>query len=371
MTVYILLPILIALMIPAKKNKIAFGIVFISMLLVSALRSETVGTDTSNYLYTFMENRNFEHFASEPIWLLLMKTANNEAYMIISSILLLIPLSLAVRKYDKPFLLLLFYVLLCFYSDSFNITRQEVAVCYILLGLSYWEKKKWIQFYICISIATCIHNTAILAALFPLINSKLKLSSLFVYISLPISYIIGVMLLSGVLSFMAPALGQYEEVVLDNEYVKTSAFSINRILLNVVFVLVYTCYNKEYRDNKYLKLFYLAVILYNLLAFSGVANRIVLYFSIAQIIVFTNFQFVKKDRKSLFVFITLFYALAYYTLTLSNNRGGILPYEVARCYENMTNIYYVITYALLALGLVFIIEHLSNRKKKDKKLYLC
>lgn len=185
---------MIAIMIPAKKNKIAFSFAFIALYLISALRSETVGTDTVNYLYNFMEVGDLTHFETEPIWFFLMEKKNTEAYMIISSLLLLVPLSLSVRKYEKPFMLLLFYVLLCFYSDSFNIARQEVAVCYILLGLTYLGEGKWLQYYICVAIAVCIHNTAIIAAIFPLIDSKLKLPSWVVYVSLPFTYVLGVTL---------------------------------------------------------------------------------------------------------------------------------------------------------------------------------
>lgn len=370
MTVYILLPILIAIFIPVKRNKIAYGTAFMAMFLISALRSVTVGTDTVNYLYNFMETSNLAHFETEPIWFFLMEKANTEAYMIISSLLLLIPLSLSVRKYEKPFMLLLFYVLLCFYTDSFNIARQEVAVCYILLGLTYLGDRKWLQYYICVAIAVCIHNTAIIAAIFPLIDSKLKLPSWVVYVSLPFTYVLGVTLLSGVLSFLTPVLGQYEEVVLGNDYVKTSAFSLNRILLNVVFVLVYNCYSKEYRNIYYLKLFYLAILLYNLLAFSGVANRIALYFSISQLLVFVNYQCVKRGGRALFIFITLLYAISYYILTLQNNRGGILPYEVSSYYDDLFNRIGVAVYGLLALIVFYIIEHYMQKEeiKKNRKV---
>lgn len=371
MTVYILLPLLIALMIPAKKNKIAFGVVFLSMLLMSALRSENVGTDTINYLYTHMESGNLAHFELEPIWHFLMEYTDSRSYLIISTFLLIIPLTIFVRKHDNPILLLFFYVLLCFFSDSFNITRQEVAVCYVLLGFSYFEKKNWVVYYTCIAVAVCIHNTAFLAALFPLLKTKLKLSSMFVYISLPVSYVIGVMMLSSVVSFMTPILGHYETAILNNEYVKTSAFSLNRIFLNVVFVLVYTSYAKEKRNDFYLKLFYIAVLLYNLLAFSGVANRIALYFSISQIIVFTNFQNVKKEKKEFFILTSVIYTCAYYALTLINNRGGILPYEIDRYYETIENCYNVALYGLLSLTVIYLIEYISNKIKKNKKLILC
>lgn len=173
------------------------------------------------------------------------------------------------------------------------------------------------------------------------------------------------------MSFLTPVLGQYEEVVLGNEYVKTSAFSLNRILLNVVFVLVYNCYSKEYRNTLYVKLFYLSVIIYNLLAFSGVANRIALYFSIAQVLAFVNFKYVSKSNKWLFSTVTIIYALSYYILTLINNRGRIIPYEVAKYYENSTSIYLVILYGLLTVILVYILEHyLGLARFKNNKLNL-
>ena len=361
MFIYILLPILLVFFLPFQKNKTAYGIVVLMLLLMNSMRAYTVGVDTVNYLFLNIEAGYLDRYETEPFSKYLMQnTPSNEFYLFAMGTLTIIPLALRVRNYCRPVLSLLFFVLLGFYTGGFNIARQMLGICIVFFGLPYVVEKKWLKFYICVAVAACFHNTAIIASVMPLIYTKLNMKNCFVFLSLSITYIVGVLFLSRLVLMLAPLIGDYS---LYAEYVREGVFSLNRILLNIAFYIIYLCYDPQHRNNFYMKLFYVSIIGYNLLAFSGAANRIAMYFSISQIVVFANYEYVKAKCKLLFKLITYGYAIAYYTLIIRSDLGGVIPYEVNPVYTQSVSI--TLLCEILAVMIVFYIvdSHIHRHKE--------
>lgn len=361
MGLYIFLAFL--LLITARKPLKGFTsfIVFFSLIIVSALRSYYVGTDTANYLFNNIEQGNFERYLSEPLsYILLIFSPNHEFFIFTQSALVLLPLFLIHRKFEKPYLIITLYYLLGFYFFSFNISRQMIAAAFVLLGLVYYKEKNWLAYLIFMAIAFGFHNSSIIVLILPLCDRYLQLYRRNVYILLPLTFIVGVIAPTLFFSFFSSFLGNYA-VYGSSE--SSGGFSLNRLLLNVFYLIVYNFSSKEGRDSVYMKSMFISIILYNLLTFSGVVNRIAMYFSIADIIILSQDRYINKNHKKKFMFAVYFYAFAYFSLVLTNNLGGVVPYEINPIYQT-DKVYDLLLASLGTIIFYFIFNRIITHRKQ-------
>lgn len=322
-------------------------VVFFLLLIVSALRSYYVGTDTANYLFNNIEQGNFERYLSEPLsYVLLVFSPNHEFFIFAQSALVLLPLFLIHRKFENPYLVITLYYLLGFYLFSFNISRQMIAAAFVLLGLTYYKEKNWLAYITFMSIAFGFHNSSIVALILPICDRYLQLYKRNVYFLLPLTFIVGVIAPTLFFSFFSSFLGNYVEYGTD-EY--AGGFSLNRLLLNFFYLFIYNSSSKEGRNSIYMKSMFISIVLYNLLTFSGVVNRVAMYFSIADIILLSQNRYINRNYKKKFMLAVYFYAFSYFSLVLINNLGGVVPYEINHVYFTEK------IYNLLCLCIIFLV----------------
>lgn len=312
-----------------KKNIYLFVLTFFLMLFIAGFRDISVGTDTQNYfeIYELLRlNRTPPWFSIEPGWRIINELAiilntGYESVVFCASFLTLCPIFVSIWKYSRrPFESVLFFYLLFFYFQSFNATRQMIAIAFVFSGYNDFLHGKKRSFYIQLCMALLFHYSALLALIFPFIFKRVKISICGVLLILPITYIMGILIVPNVIQYV-PLIGKYSIYLLKE--VDTS-FSIPRLLINCLCLLI--IFTSD-RTNNYLKLFYIGIVCFNLLAFNETAGRCALYFMSSQMMLFSDISCQYKGNKSLIKVATMLYGIVYLTMLLLNNNGEVLPYS--------------------------------------------
>lgn len=314
-----------------NRNIYVYTSIYIALLLLAGFRGIEVGTDTVNYLDIYRSindspaGRKSISMIIEPLWIYInvlsyYMSLGYQGVLFIGSFCAITPIFLrSWKSCEKPFWAILFYVLLYFYFNSFNITRQMIAVGIVYYALGFLPMKKWKLYFIFISIAFFFHYTAIISFLFPLVI-KLKLSVFKILLFLILSYIAGLYIIPIVFSLL-PFIGKYSAYIVDNA---SGEGSFTRLLLNIFCVLILIGSKKQ---NIYMTLFFVGVVFYNLFAFSSAIGRIALFLTVSQLILFSNFHSSLPMNNVLVRIAMIAYGVTYYILMLNANICEIVPYS--------------------------------------------
>ena len=304
-------------------------LIFLFLLLLGGLRGLDVGTDTQNYLeiYEMLHDEAGTLYVMsfvEPFWVLLNKIViytfdDYQLVVFLGVFLAITPLFIRVWKSSKsPYAAILFYFLLYYYFNSYNVVRQMIALSIVFYSYPFWEKGSYKKAVLYTILAMTFHVSAFFAFLIPLLK-KVRMQTSLVICILPVTYFLGALVMPSIIPQL-PFEGKYET------YIETSAanMSITRLLLNVFFILLFLLSRGKGKDI-YFKMFFAGVVMYNLLTFSPTLGRCALYFMLSQLIIFSNLSHYKMN--TVFVWcILLFYGLFYYLTLLSENNCEIVPY---------------------------------------------
>lgn len=149
------------------------------MALMAALRGNTVGADTARYVEAL------EYYSKLPkdkvlfadlVWpfdfekgyLLLTQICaliNMPApiFLLLVALVIYIPLFYAINRYSKiPYISILAFMAMGFFSYSLGIFRQMMAMSIVLCGVKFIEQKEWAKYFALVVIAFTIHTTAII-----------------------------------------------------------------------------------------------------------------------------------------------------------------------------------------------------------------
>ncbi len=299
------------------------------MLFVAGFRDTSVGTDTQNYyeIYEYFRLETYPSwFTIEPGWrvinnLAVKMHAGYSMVVFLASLFTLVPIFFTVWKYsDRPFVSILFFYLLFFYFQSFNIARQMIAIAIMFSAYNDYLHEKKKAFYVQIFIAGLFHYSAIIGLAIPFIFKYVRLEVAKTVFILPATYIFGIVLIPNLVQYV-PLVGQYSVYLLGDA---TASFSIPRLLINCLCLLFISA---SCRNDNLLKLFYLGIVCYNLFAFSETIGRCALYFMSSQMILFTNFRSLYAGNKTFLSAVSFIYGLVYLSVLLVNNNGEVLPYS--------------------------------------------
>ena len=149
------------------------------MALMAALRSHTVGADTARYVealeYYSKLPKNRVLFADlvwpfdfEKGYLLLTQfcaliNMPASVFLLLIALVIYIPLFFAINRYSKiPYISILAFMAMGFFSYSLGIFRQMMAMSIVLCGVKFIEQKEWAKYLALVVIAFTIHTTAII-----------------------------------------------------------------------------------------------------------------------------------------------------------------------------------------------------------------
>lgn len=163
----------------------AYMLLVVILILYSGLRTDY--NDTWNYVNGFRNAPSLSEFLKEPenlspftnplfyLFQSFLKEFTDNGYVLIfiCAVFTQICFLWFIKKYATDFV---FCVFLYFTLGTFSVTmaaiKQVVAMSFLLLGVPFLEKKKWIRYYLLVFVAMLFHTYAIMFAFLPIFKRK-------------------------------------------------------------------------------------------------------------------------------------------------------------------------------------------------------
>lgn len=310
-------------------------------ILIASLRYN-VGTDYRNYvdLYKIYSNLSIqETFSSnlEIFFLIIIKMSYffNDYQMMfaIFSFLTVLILYRVIYEYKEKLSLgfMFFLYLFLYYTTSFNIIRQALAVVIVAYSYKFILNREFKKFLITILIASMFHATALFfipCYFVNLSNVKRKKIIRSIYLICLILIVANYNIIINLIS----NIGMFEKYELYS-IAQDSAnmeFIINSIILFVI--LLFRKFLVKYDERNELFIFFSIVntILLFTGYFSPFVKRIAMYFGISNIFLLASLPHITKNKQQkLFVYVLIiFYAILMFIFTVYVfKQGNIIPYN--------------------------------------------
>lgn len=323
--------LLLGSLLPPKKQNAYLVTSFIVLFILTAFRDVSVGTDTANYevwFEMFEGGVDWLRHTVEPGWvflndLVIFLGGGYRLLIIFSSLLILTPLFFIAKNYSQnPMLTISLYYLLYFYFNSWNGTRQLIAISFGLFAFVFLLKRKYLLFFLVIAFATLFHKTALL--MLPLLFAdKITADKTKMIILVYIAMFIG-LFGAGYMSSLAKVLA-YESYL--------DRFEQGNLLGNFLFLLVVNSFfifllSFTKKINLQVKLFFVFITILNLVIRVPLGNRVVWSFAIFQILFYPYYlEYLIKRGAGVKLLVTTVLVLYCYVLFFRDfGKGGILPY---------------------------------------------
>ncbi len=332
MYIYIIIAIILSLLALKPESKQGLTISFIVLFAVAAFRALNVGVDTGVIYYNQFNNHTGVRFI-EYSWYGLREFvalfAPYRVHLMVSALLTLVPLYYyAWHKGKSAALIILFYFLLYNYCSSLNTMRQFVAMSFVLLGTLYLGSKRQWLFYAWVLVAATFHTSALVMLLLPVLD-KVKVNEKYVTATLVLTFVLGFF---NTMDFMNTAISKFNLGYINYfgvAYTRDVTFSLSRLLLNVMVIVLLFLTNK---DSLWLKSFMLGVMVLNVFPMFPDVGRIAKYFLLFQIILFPTLEFnpgTTKETRMIVKCGVWVYSYSVLLYLLSANVGGVVPYSFA------------------------------------------
>ncbi len=231
---------------------------------------------------------------------------------------------------NQSFSVFVFYGLyLAMYA--MNVSRQVFALSLVFWGYSYLAQNKYLKFSILIVLAFGFHSSCLLA-FSALLIPKFKFNSgTKICFIILLSLVIGSIMPAEYLVALSGEYGGYLSQV-DNNGFRTESRLYQALLLAIFWsVLLIICLysmKNETKQNFWIKLYIMAVIVSNLCMRTELGLRIVWVFSIAEIIALPIIirNSIRISPLSMKFIIVAFLAIFFFTLLITNS-ACVLPYH--------------------------------------------
>lgn len=355
MTIYFIILFLLLIFSFNNRSKTLYIISFVLLCILGVFRGETVGTDNliyqANFNATTMDSKSWSMYTEfEPgfAWIMAyFKTYIIDNFYVFRGVIFIVfmfGINFLIQKNCKNAILALFlFVLLLFYTGSFNIMRQYAALglfCFILPWLTTPKKLLLYEISVLI-IAFFIHRTIIIMTVLPIFLYVNVVRAFFankrnIIITLCLSYIF--VFLSDKLYILIPFLSKYFAFMGERYigYINTSIDSEETIsklssLFNTAFAIyVVTICPKDNRKSIYFICFILSICVANVFgAMSTLFLRISTNLALFKIILFTNmwYSVCKKSSRNYFRLLLCIYGLILFSNAMIKNFGSVVPYK--------------------------------------------
>lgn len=354
MDIYIILAVLLILAQFVKKNKkLVFVLLVLLIYCILAFRSENNGIDLPDYIYAFKTN-DLDRSYLEPAYMLFSVTLHSITssvffFIVVTSAATLFPLIYIIRKESNNKLYSLFYLVIStHYFFLFSGIRQSISISLLLLAFYYLRNREMKLSLIWFVIAGLFHSSSWLFIFIYLID----------YIAIKKNYLYVFLIVSNIATFiMDPyflfklAAGQGRELVnMSNQgdemlqwyssygsYMVDTQMPVVRLVLYTVpyvflaFVFLYKTKELKKKENVYVKIFSVGVIVNNLLVANPIGFRLMKAPLLLPMILIPAFFCMFRNKKILyygysgFLLIQYFYYIIIRHLTPIEN--DIVPYH--------------------------------------------
>lgn len=335
-----------------KNRRFMFLLFFLILSFIGFFRDFDVGLDNVVYEMNFsaatMNPDTWSAYTEfEPgfaFFLALFKTFVSDDYFMFNGFIFLVYMCgvcFLINKESKNVILsLFFFIILLYYTASFNIMRQCTALGLFCFTFPLLRKRKIVLYEIFVFLLTfLVHRSMIVFSILPLCyNSKVQLimtGKKAMYILLACSYVC-VFMTSFLYSFI-PMLSQYVSFLGDRYvlYAKMSSqaeetISIYSSLLKTVFA-IYVVHISSIRTRGSLSYFaYIwGIILSNVFgAFSSLFIRLPFNLLFLQIILFSNmwYEIPNVRKRQMFKLFVCLINLVFFTNAMIKNFDFVVPY---------------------------------------------
>lgn len=193
---------------------------------------------------------------------------------------------------------------------SMGYSRQATAFAFILLSICEIKTKNMFKFFIFSIIALLFHKSA--AILLPIIFiSNFKFNFIYILILTILIFISGMLILPETTRILAGYLSEYSNYKSHGVYYRISM----NILAGILFVLFYKKLNFEKNINHLIFFIFIIniILIYFIENYSTLVDRLIIYFTFIQIIIFSNLYKINPKYKILINFSVIFvYGFIYY-----------------------------------------------------------
>lgn len=325
---------LFALSFLRTNDKIVLWIVSFFLILLAGLRDITIGTDTPAYYDIFNYIAQEDATYIEPGWYFLNRLVallggDFTSLLLLVSAITLIPVLLVINRHSEYKLCSLFlYYSMYMYLNTWNGMRQYLAVSIGLLSFSYLCSSKRGKFFLCVIIACLFHYSAILLLLaYWICNRNINNTSLFILLLL--SFGLGLCMNNDLYALITGKYAHYLESEQFGYRTNISSAIILTLIMNfVVLIIVLTSKIKNYQG--WFNVYLLGIITLNLTFRLALGGRLILFFTIVQIIIFPYYlrTTLIKPKIYAFLWVLVYFALLFYRNIFDGmGGGGIIPYK--------------------------------------------
>ena len=319
----------------------------IPIVLISSLRSNSVGTDTDNYLILFTDRIDSWNFFEQPFLTLLnfeplfyfliksLKLLNTDftvLLFIISTIVWTLIYLSTINRVKYFYHVIFFSLTLGFLFFTFNGVRQSIALSFVFLSVNYFIDSKKKKFFLTIFVASLFHYSAIL--LIPIIwfISKINFQKVHWIIIFFIAFMIPERVFYSSINYIFsyfPFYSNYINSIIQDGYgLTTLTFGV---FLNYIILLLPLLYFKASKINSYNKhifnISFFGALLYIIFSGNMIFQRFIVYFTFFKIFQYSLiFDYLKKiNKKHDKMILTLFFFIVF-LIKITVNDSGISPY---------------------------------------------
>ena len=334
MFLYILIWAILALLSFSQWRHSRVILLFVMGLLIfiAGGRAINVGVDTKAYADIFSDIQKTGYLAYlEPGWNVLNIIVGNftddyNVLLFIVSILTFIPLYKVIVRESPNFIFPLFiYYSTHIYFASLNVSRQYLALSWVLLSYFYLFHKQWLKWLLAIGFACSIHVSSCLS-LVVICLSWIRLRRFHYILLLLIAFVFGTILNDDILNMFA---FQYSGYVTEGAYRESSFIATILALIMSLLTIIILCTSKDVLyTNNWFKLYMFSAIVLNCTYKLEYGARIYVLFSIAQLIFFPIY--LKNNKLTNYHHVSIIgvcYFLMLFLRMLLVNANNILPYK--------------------------------------------
>lgn len=311
----------------------------VAFCLLVGMRGIDVGADTVSYIQIYRDNGRFgyngypEFLYGWSGWLMYQCGLNFSESQTVLMLLTLGPVFYVfARRSAYPALSVFTLYSMYFLFYAMNGVRQTMACfillpAYLLLIENKGTKKGLLQFSALVFIASGFHTVALVAFLAPFVI-KLRVKDSAIFVGIFLSLVIGLLMTNDILT---PFIGGYSEYLEKSKGTRTETRTIMAFFLCIYWMVIF-CYTyflakRELRQSAYMKIYWLAILINNILVKQEQGIRVVLFFSIVQTLVYPMLVRDNKEKAAL-VQLALIALLSIFLFTfLSTNSAMVVPYD--------------------------------------------
>lgn len=247
---------------------------------------------------------------------------------IIMGILILFPVYTVLYKNRNSIntFMFSFIYLIAFFTTSFNIMRQFVAVSFVFLGYDYLKNDKFGKYLVSLTIGFIFHSTAILGLLFWMLriiiensNNKTKTNILKIFFAL---IVIGILVVISITFVGNSKYGGY----IENAKAGGNRDYLVILLKTGILFLLRNRISQIDKNINYYFIFSVVTLIIGVTGFmSAYIKRLYYYFNIFECFSFSLIPLVFKQKMMVKSGIVLFYSCLFILTTIIIPQGNIVP----------------------------------------------